>query len=69
VVQHRRGPQPLLERALEPGQAAGDPGEQAAGEPGRDRRADSTPIRSAARSMLMCPLQASNAVAARTLGP
>ena len=29
----------------------------------------STPIRSAARSMLMCPLQASSAAAARTFGP
>jgi hypothetical protein len=69
VVQHRSGPQPLLERALEFGQAGGDPRGQAAGEPGRDRRAGSTPIRSAARSMLMCPLQASSAVAARTAGP
>jgi hypothetical protein len=69
VVQHRSGPQPLLERALEFRQAGGDPREQAAGEAGRDRRAGSTPIRSAARSMLICPLQASSAVAARTSGP
>jgi transposase len=70
VVQHRSGPQPLFEGGPGPGQAGGHPGHQAPPvKPAETGASSSTPIRSAARSMLICPLQASSAVAARTFGP
>jgi hypothetical protein len=68
-MQNRSGPQPLFEDGLEPARQAATRATRPPVKPVETGASSSTPIRSAARSMLICPLQASSAVTARTFGP
>jgi hypothetical protein len=65
-MHHRRIAQPVLERGLEPDQPGGDPFDQTTSEAGRDRGIQQHTHQIGGPLDAHVPLQASNAVAART---